>query len=108
MWYHKDGELSSRGGQGRAEVQCHIVFPHAHTCIISGADALGGVPWARPPPGRPVGVWKSLILRGKRGTGAAGCPLGRDRGSAHRINAEPRVRETMWHWAEACPHFVTL
>src|ERR1017187_7819354 len=46
-----------------AEAQCHLLFPQARACIISGADALGGALWARRPPGRPAELWRGLILR---------------------------------------------
>src|ERR1035441_8906336 len=54
--------------------QCHIVFPHAHICINSGADALVPAQRAPRPPGRPVELWKDLILREKSGTGASRGP----------------------------------
>src|ERR1017187_2503800 len=77
--------------------QCHIVFPHAHICINSGADALGGALLARRPPCRPVELWKDLILREESGTGASRA----DRG-VHPTKSmqDPAYRKTMWN----CPY----
>ena len=60
-----------QGSQSSSNGQCHIVFIHAHICINSGADALVPAQRAPRPPGRPVELWKDLILREKSGTGAS-------------------------------------
>src|ERR1017187_5761054 len=73
--------------------QCHMVFPHAYICINSGADALV----RGRPPGRPVELWKDLILREKCGTGASRA----DRGVRPiKSMQDPAYGKTMWH----CPH----
>src|ERR1035441_3310886 len=73
--------------------------------INSGADALAPAQRAPRPPGRPVELWKDLILREKSGTGASRADQGV---RPTKSMQDPAYGKTMRHWPERLPHKARL